>query len=124
MKRAIIISVLLFCGSADAHADHFEMMYRDLIRPGGQPRSDAVYQENLDFCYGQTGADRNLADTPAFKQCMLGRGYRWQYTHDVSDQPAPSRHKKPAKTWIDPDTGLTCHHGTFMGVAATNCSNH
>jgi hypothetical protein len=121
MKRALMISVLLFCVCAHARADHREMMYYDLIRTDGHPRSEAIYRENLDFCYDQTGADRTLDDTRSFKQCMLGRGYRWQYTHMIRDRPAPAKREK---TWIDPETGLTCRHGTFMGVAATNCSNH
>jgi hypothetical protein len=123
MQRAVIVSVLLFCGCVSARADHREMMYYDLIRTDGKPRSEAVYKENLAFCYDQTGADPTLDDTRTFKQCMLGRGYRWQYTHMMRDRPAPAAVKRE-KTWIDPETGLTCHHGTFMGVASANCSNH
>ena len=123
MKRAAVVFVLLFCGTPGAYADHREMMYYDLIRTDDHPRSEAVYKQSLDFCYDHTGADRTLDDTRSFKQCMLRRGYRWQYTHMIRDRPAPASAKRE-KTWIDPETGLTCRHGTFMGVAATNCSNH
>ena len=57
------------------------MLFRsDLIRPHGHPRSDAIHQADMDYCYNQTGDIRDFADTPAFKQCMLTRGYRWQST--------------------------------------------
>jgi hypothetical protein len=87
MKRALLISAMLVASVAGAHADHYTTMYRDLIRPHGQPRSDAIYQANLDVCYDRTHADRMKNDTPAFKTCMLGRGYRWQYTRLVRDAP-------------------------------------
>jgi hypothetical protein len=89
MRRAIIISVVLLAGAAAARADQVvNEMYRDLIRPHGRPRGAAVSQAALDFCYGQTGDIRGFADTPAFKQCMLGRGYRWQRTQ-IKGKPAP-----------------------------------
>ena len=79
MKRAIVACVLLLAGTLAAQAYHSEDTYYDLVRPNGQPRSDAVFDADLDFCYRQTGASRYaLGDTPAFKQCMLGRKWRWQ----------------------------------------------
>ena len=89
MRRAIIISVILLASGAAARADQVvNEVYRDIIRPHGHPRGAAVSQAALDFCYGQTGDIRGLADTAAFKQCMLGRGYRWQTTK-VKGKPAP-----------------------------------
>jgi hypothetical protein len=89
MRRAIIISAILLASCLAAQADQtVTEAYRDLIRPHGQPRGAAVSQAALDFCYGQTGDIRGLADTAAFKQCMLGRGYRWQKT-SVKGRPAP-----------------------------------
>jgi hypothetical protein len=89
MKRAIIISVILLAGVAAARASQtVNEMYRDLIRPHGRPRGAAVSQAALDFCYGQTGDIRGFADTPAFKQCMLSRGYRWQRTQ-IKGKPDP-----------------------------------
>jgi hypothetical protein len=89
MHRAIMISVILLASAAAARADQVvNEMYRDLIRPHGRPRGAAVSQAALDFCYGQTGDIRGFADTPAFKQCMLGRGYRWQRTQ-IKGKPAP-----------------------------------
>jgi hypothetical protein len=82
MKWTVIAAVVLLAGIASAGADGATVQerYRDLIRPHGHPRSDAVHQADLDYCYNQTGDIRAFADTPAFKECMLGRGYRWQST--------------------------------------------
>jgi hypothetical protein len=88
MRRAIVAMIIFLAGSAAADADQtVNELYRDLIRPHGHPRSAAVSQAALDFCYAQTGDVRGLADTPAFKECMLGRGYKWQRTmiHGKSD---------------------------------------
>jgi hypothetical protein len=107
MKRAVIIAGLLVCSLSQACAtSHYEMSYRDMIRPHGQPRSEAVYDAALSFCYGRTGLPREAADTAAFKDCMKGRGYRWLSTKDVQD--APSRRKDD--TFIDPDTGMSCRN--------------
>ena len=89
MRRAVVILVILLESSVTARAGQVvNEAYRDLIRPHGHPRSAAVSQAALDFCYGQTGDIRGLADTAAFKQCMLGRGYRWQTTR-IQGRPAP-----------------------------------
>ena len=89
MQRAIIILVILLVSSVAARAGQVvNEVYRDLIRPHGHPRSAAVSQAALDSCYSQTGDIRGLADTAAFKQCMLGRGYRWQTTR-IQGRPAP-----------------------------------
>jgi len=89
MRRAIIISAILLASCIAARADQtVTEAYRDLIRPHGHPRGAAASQAALDFCYGQTGDIRGLADTAAFKQCMLGRGYRWQTTR-IQGRPAP-----------------------------------
>jgi len=84
MKRAIMACALLLAGTFAAQAYHSEDTYYDLVRPNGQPRSDAVFDADLNFCYAQTGASRyRLGDTPAFKQCMLGRKWRWQSVRTV-----------------------------------------
>jgi hypothetical protein len=67
----ILISALILSNIAGARADHLDNMYRDQIRPHGHVRSDAIYDANLDACYDQTGADRNVADAATFKKCML-----------------------------------------------------
>jgi len=77
MKRTVISAALLLAATAGAQAVSLDT-WRDLIRPHGHPRSEAVFQAALDACYAQTGASRYRAATPAFKQCMLGRSYRWK----------------------------------------------
>ena len=89
MKRIVLVSILLLAGAAGAHADHFETTYHDMIRPHGKPRSEAIFRANLDACYNQTGEDRTLADSPAFKQCMSSRGYRLQSVRNVPTTPTP-----------------------------------
>jgi hypothetical protein len=89
MKRSLLVSLMLLASVAGAHADYFETTYHDLIRTHGKPRSDAIYQANLDACYSQTGEDRTRPDIPAFRQCMLKRGYRFQSQRLVETGPAP-----------------------------------
>jgi hypothetical protein len=88
MKRALLISVMLLASVVGAHAE-YSTTYHDTIRPHGKPRSDAIFNASVDACYAQTGLDRALPDTPAFKQCMLKRGYRWESQRLVVTDPAP-----------------------------------
>jgi hypothetical protein len=78
MKRAIIACALLLAGTFAAQAYHSNDTYYDLVRPNGQPRDDATFDADLNFCYGQTGISHYRQDTPAFKQCMLARKWRWE----------------------------------------------
>jgi hypothetical protein len=78
MKRASMACALLIAGTFAAQAYHSNDTYHDLVRPNGQPRSDAVFQADINFCYAQTGASRYRQDTPAFKKCMLSRKWQWQ----------------------------------------------
>ncbi|HXW27841.1 MAG TPA: hypothetical protein VEK55_00650 [Xanthobacteraceae bacterium] len=78
MRRAVAACTLLLVGTFAAQAYHSNDTYYDLVRPNGQPRSDAVFNADLNFCYRQTGASRYRQDTPAFKRCMLGRQWQWQ----------------------------------------------
>jgi hypothetical protein len=87
MKRALIACALLLSGTFAAQAYHSEYTYHDLVRPNGHPRSDAIFDADLNFCYAQTGSSR-YEDSPAFKRCMLGRKWRWQSTRVVG---SPSR---------------------------------
>jgi len=78
MKRIIITTALLL-GTVVAAQARPVANYYDLIRPNGHPRSDAIHQADLNFCYAQTGQSRFSLDGPAFKKCMLSRGYRFQW---------------------------------------------
>jgi hypothetical protein len=84
MKRAITACALVLVGTFAAQAYHYDDTYYDLVRPNGQPRSDAIFNADLNFCYRQTGDSRyGDGDTPAFKQCMLGRKWRWESSRIV-----------------------------------------
>jgi hypothetical protein len=87
MKRILITTALLLGTTLGAQA-HSNDTYRDLVRPNGQPRSDAIFNADLDFCYRQTGASRYRQDTPAFQQCMLGRKWQWQSVR-ITRRPSP-----------------------------------
>jgi hypothetical protein len=78
MKRIIFTTALLLTTTAAAQAGRVAS-YHDLIRPNGHPRSDAIHQADLDFCYQQTGQSRYSLDGPAFKKCMLSHGYRFEW---------------------------------------------
>ena len=89
-KLSSVTCAVLLCGIFAAQAYHSEDTYTDLVRPNGQPRSDTIFNADLNFCYRQTGASRMNADTPAFKQCMLGRQWKWDSAKTVRE---PSRSK-------------------------------
>ena len=84
---ALILSALLIGLASSASAStHGESTYRDLIRPHGQPRSDAIYDAAVSGCYAQAHESRTaIYDTPAYKACMLQRGYRFLSTKVVQD---------------------------------------
>jgi len=92
MKSVLILSIALLFGVASAHGKTYrvQMVYRDMIRPHGRARSNATYEADADACYSQTGDLRGLADTAAFKACMLGRGWRYQTTRFPDGVPPPA----------------------------------
>jgi hypothetical protein len=92
MKRIMITTVLLL-GTAVAAQAVPQTMYKDLIRPNGQKRSDAAYQADVNACYRQTGGSPYVPDGAAIKKCMLSRGYRFMWQRGFasgSRQVAPS----------------------------------
>ena len=117
-KRSVTACALVLATLAPAFASsRYETMYRDTIRPHGQPRSQKVYDAALDYCYGQTGLSRAAADTDAFKACMSGRGYQWKWTKDVPDSPRTSRTaRQNDDTYISSDTGNVCHSYGIVGI--------
>ena len=106
MKHAVMVALLLAGCVLNAHADND--VYNSATK---HDRSDADLQAATDSCAQKLGAPKNGTKTSAqFKRCMLGHG--WRFSHTVREH-----------TWIDPETGLTCRHGTFMGIPSSNCSN-
>jgi hypothetical protein len=89
VRTGIIVASLALAGNAfAANGSHVaaktapppQVMYKDITRPNGQKRSDAVYQADVDACRQQTGGSLYLPDSAAMKKCMLGDGFRfvWQ----------------------------------------------
>jgi hypothetical protein len=104
MKRIALVAALLLAGAAAAHADvaHYTNMLK-------QPRGDDALHADGEYCDQRVGRDINGVPTSAtYKRCMRGRGWRYDYT-------------RVEKTWIDPDTGLTCHD--ILGGFGSACSN-
>lgn len=118
MRRTLIMAALVLSSASSAFAtSHYETTYYDTIRPNGQPRSDAVYNAALDDCYSQTGAARNENDPPAFRACMASHGYRWKSVRLVQDAPnSNASNLQPGDTFIDPDTGMSCHNTGFASI--------
>jgi hypothetical protein len=108
MKTALILSALLIGLASNAYAStHSEKMYRDLIRPGGKPRSDAIYSTAVNGCYTQTHESRTaLYDTPAYKACMLQKGYRYLWTKVLQDPV----HATASATNQSDDDGWSAQH--------------
>jgi hypothetical protein len=112
-------------------SSHYETMYRDTIRPHGQPRSQKIYDAALDYCYGETHESRTEPDTQAFKDCMAGRAYQYRRTKEVQDPPRrTSRTRSQDGTYISTDTGEVCHSvctppngtGNYTNDEGLNCT--
>jgi hypothetical protein len=103
-KCSIAISAALMCDIVVAQAYHSKDIFYDLVRPNGRPRSDAVFNADLSFCYRQTGDSRyGLGDSPAFKQCMLGRKWQWQSSRII---------RSPAKAQPSCFDAMSCSPGS------------
>jgi hypothetical protein len=102
MKRMALVAVLLLGGGIAAHAD-------TSVYTSKYPRSDADLQAAGDYCDQRLGSVKNGENTPPkYKQCMLSRGWRYRST-------------TREHTWIDPDTGDTCHD--ILGGLGSSCGN-
>jgi len=83
--------------------------YTDVLKPHGHARGEAEEQAATLIC---DGGDSYYIGLPAFNACMRARGWRL-----TGFEAAPAG-------WRDADTGLWCHHSTFLGVPAAVCSNY
>ena len=90
MTRTLVTTAVLLVTTIAAQARPVDAYY-DLIRPNGHPRSHAIHERDLAYCYEQTGQSHYRLDGPAMQQCMLGRGYRhmWGDHLHASDPPPP-----------------------------------
>jgi hypothetical protein len=111
MKRSALAALVLLGSVVAAHADT-----NHWVNTLKQPRFDVNTAAQIDgeYCNQTVGPDFNGRPTSAaFKRCMASRGWRLSYTSRQRTQ--------PDQTWIDPDTGLTCHD--ILGGFGSVCSN-
>jgi hypothetical protein len=109
MKRIMMAAVLLVAGAVYAQAD--QDIYRSTTK---YARGDFELQADTNACSQEFGAPRNGVPTPrTYKQCMQKRG--WRYQHTVRERTSAQ------KTWIDPETGDTCHD--ILGGLGSSCGN-
>ena len=102
MNRIVLATVLLLAGALSVHAD-------TSVYTSKQWRGDADLQAAAQYCDQRFGAVMNGAATsPRYKKCMLSRG--WRYQHTTREH-----------TWIDPETGDTCHD--ILGGLGSSCGN-
>jgi len=107
MTRMVLIAALLLGTALSAHADM--VTYHNILKA---PRNDDQLHQDGYYCDAQVGPDKNGVPTAAaYKRCMLGRGWRYQ---SIKREPAP-------KTWIDSDTGPTCHE--ILNGFGSECLN-
>jgi hypothetical protein len=102
---AVLATGLVSSASASTRGDK---MYYDTIRPHGHPRNFALYKASVNACYEATGESRTAVyDTAAFKQCMLARGYRYQYTTVVQDPPTTAARSVAQRSTTGPSVSIT-----------------
>jgi hypothetical protein len=119
---AILATGMVSSASASSHG---ESTYYDTIRPHGHPRSDAVYNANVNACYSSSGESRTAVyDTPAFKQCMLSRGYRFEYTNVVQDPPSATSRSVAQRSYSGPSVTISIGGGGDDEAADTAAENN
>jgi hypothetical protein len=106
---AILATAMVSSASASSHG---ETTYYDTIRPHGHPRSDAVYNAAVNACYSSSGESRMAVyDTPAYKQCMLSRGYRFEFTKVVQDAPSAASRSVAQRSYSGPSVTISIGGG-------------
>jgi hypothetical protein len=112
---AILTTGMVASASASTHGESY---YHDTIRPHGHSRGVAVYNANVNACYSSSGESRMAVyDTPAFKQCMLSRGYRFEYTKVVQDPPKATS-RSVAQSYSGPSVTISIGGGSDDNDAA------
>ena len=98
---AALLAVLAAAGPARADVDTFH----DVT---GRSRGDADLQADTFDCWVKVGRTRSGQPTPpAFKRCMLARGWRY-----VKTEPG----------YYDRRKGLMCRPSSFLGMSADVCT--
>jgi hypothetical protein len=75
MKRIIMAALLLASSALGAAADTSTYVFKDALEPSGHERGADVRHADGRAC-GVSGDLDMPADVPAFKKCMLARGWR------------------------------------------------
>jgi hypothetical protein len=92
MKRIILSLAFALSAVVGAHADTSTYIWQ-----GKGPWSDAQLQAAAQVCDQHYGVIENGVITSAsYKRCMLNQNWKYQSTARV-------------KTYIDPDSGMSCH---------------
>jgi hypothetical protein len=98
---AALIVVLAAAGAARADVDTFQ----DVT---GRSRGDSDLHADTFDCWVKVGRTRSGQPTPpAFKRCMLARGWRYEKT-------------EPG--YYDRRKGLMCRPSSFLGMSADVCT--
>ncbi len=119
---AILATGMVSSASASTHG---KSMYRDTIRPHGHPRSAAVYNASVNACYRSSGESHMAVyDTPAFKQCMLSRGYRFEYTKVVQDPPSATSRAVAQQSYSGPRVTISIGGGADDETTDTAADNN
>jgi hypothetical protein len=75
MKRIIMAALLLASSALGAPADSSTYVFKDALKPSGHERGADVRHADGRACGVSVDLDMP-ADVPAFKKCMLARGWR------------------------------------------------
>jgi hypothetical protein len=119
---AILATGMVSSASASTHGERY---YHDTIRPHGHSRGIAVYSANVNACYSSSGESRTAVyDTPAFKQCMLSRGYRFEYTKVVQDPPSAAARSVAQRSYSGPSVTVSIGGGDDDDTANTAAENN
>jgi hypothetical protein len=119
---AILAAGMVSSASASTHG---ESTYYDTIRSHGHPRSDAVYNAAVNACYSSSGESRTAVhDTPAFKQCMLSRGYRFEFTKVVQDAPSATSRSVAQRSYSGPTITISIGGGGDDEAASAPVDNN
>ena len=106
---ALLATALFSSASASTHRDS---VYYDTIRPHGHPRSATLHNASVDACSSAAGQSRTAVyDSAAFKQCMLSRGYRFEYTRVVQDPPTAAAGSVAQRSYAGPGIGVSTGRG-------------
>jgi hypothetical protein len=63
-------------------------------------------------------------DTPAFKQCMLSRGYRFEFTKVVQDAPSAATRSVAQRSYTGPSVTFSIGGGGDDEAASTAADNN